>query len=42
MRGSVLRAGRMVYRDDLDGVGEAFDELSDPDRHCRILVVPNL
>lgn len=26
----------------LDGVGEAFDELSDPDRHCKILVVPNL
>jgi threonine dehydrogenase-like Zn-dependent dehydrogenase len=84
MRGSVLRGGRMVYRDDLpepvpgpgqglvdikscgicgsdlhfakqvdvapmitgevglDAVGEAFDELSDPDRHCKILVEPNL
>jgi threonine dehydrogenase-like Zn-dependent dehydrogenase len=26
----------------LDAVGEAFDELSDPDRHCKILVEPNL
>ena len=24
----------------LDGVGTAFDELSDPDRHCKILVTP--
>jgi len=32
MRASVLRGGRMVYR----------DELSDPDRHCKILVLPNL
>ena len=24
----------------LDGVGTAFDELSDPDRHCKILVLP--
>lgn len=24
----------------LDGVGRAFDELSDPDRHCKILVTP--
>ena len=24
----------------LDGVGAAFDELADPDRHCKILVVP--
>jgi len=26
----------------LDAVGGAFDELSDPDRHCKILVVPDL
>ena len=26
----------------LDAVGEAFGELSDPDRHCKILVEPNL
>jgi threonine dehydrogenase-like Zn-dependent dehydrogenase len=26
----------------LDAVDEAFDELSDPDRHCKILVEPNL
>jgi threonine dehydrogenase-like Zn-dependent dehydrogenase len=26
----------------LGAVGEAFDELSDPDRHCKILVLPNL
>jgi threonine dehydrogenase-like Zn-dependent dehydrogenase len=26
----------------LDAVADAFDELSDPDRHCKILVVPNL
>jgi 2-desacetyl-2-hydroxyethyl bacteriochlorophyllide A dehydrogenase len=24
----------------LDGVGAAFDDLSDPDRHCKILVTP--
>lgn len=24
----------------LDGVGRAFDELADPDRHCKILVTP--
>ena len=24
----------------LDGVGAAFDELSDPDRHCKILATP--
>lgn len=24
----------------LDGVGPAFDELADPDRHCKILVTP--
>ena len=24
----------------LDGVGAAFDELADPDRHCKILVTP--
>jgi len=24
----------------LDGVGEAFDDLADPDRHCKILVTP--
>jgi threonine dehydrogenase-like Zn-dependent dehydrogenase len=24
----------------LDGVGDAFDELAHPDRHCKILVVP--
>jgi 2-desacetyl-2-hydroxyethyl bacteriochlorophyllide A dehydrogenase len=24
----------------LDGVGAAFDELSDPDRHCKIVVTP--
>lgn len=24
----------------LDGVGEAFDELADPGRHCKILVTP--
>jgi hypothetical protein len=26
----------------LGAVGGAFDELSDPDRHCKILVLPNL
>ena len=26
----------------LDGVGAAFDELADPDGHCKILVLPNL
>jgi threonine dehydrogenase-like Zn-dependent dehydrogenase len=26
----------------LDAVGEAFDELADPDQHCKILVVPDL
>jgi 2-desacetyl-2-hydroxyethyl bacteriochlorophyllide A dehydrogenase len=26
----------------LQAVGEAFDDLSDPDRHCKILVLPNL
>jgi hypothetical protein len=26
----------------LGAVGEAFDELADPDRHCKILVLPNL
>ncbi|KAA0085752.1 alcohol dehydrogenase [Mycolicibacterium sp. P9-64] len=26
----------------LDAVGGAFDELADPDRHCKILVVPDL
>jgi threonine dehydrogenase-like Zn-dependent dehydrogenase len=25
---------------DLDGVGAAFDELADPERHCKILVTP--
>jgi len=25
---------------DLDGVGGAFDELADPERHCKILVTP--
>ncbi|QUR69187.1 zinc-binding dehydrogenase [Mycobacterium spongiae] len=25
---------------DLDGVGAAFDDLTDPDRHCKILVTP--
>ncbi|OBI15058.1 zinc-binding dehydrogenase [Mycobacterium sp. E2497] len=24
----------------LDGVGEAFDELADPERHCKVLVTP--
>ncbi len=24
----------------LDGVGEAFDDLADPERHCKILVTP--
>jgi threonine dehydrogenase-like Zn-dependent dehydrogenase len=24
----------------LDGVGAAFDALSDPDQHCKILVTP--
>ncbi|WP_395309680.1 zinc-binding dehydrogenase [Mycobacterium sp. AMU20-3851] len=24
----------------LDGVGEAFDQLADPDRHCKIVVTP--
>jgi len=24
----------------LDGVGQAFDDLSDPERHCKILVTP--
>jgi threonine dehydrogenase-like Zn-dependent dehydrogenase len=24
----------------LDGVGAAFDELADPERHCKILVTP--
>jgi threonine dehydrogenase-like Zn-dependent dehydrogenase len=24
----------------LDGVGQAFDELADPERHCKILVTP--
>jgi threonine dehydrogenase-like Zn-dependent dehydrogenase len=24
----------------LDGVGEAFDDLTDPERHCKILVTP--
>jgi threonine dehydrogenase-like Zn-dependent dehydrogenase len=24
----------------LDGVGTAFDELSDPGRHCKILATP--
>ena len=24
----------------LDGVGQAFDDLADPDRHCKILVTP--
>jgi hypothetical protein len=24
----------------LDGVPDAFQELSDPERHCKILVVP--
>ena len=24
----------------LDGVGAAFDDLSDPDLHCKILVTP--
>ena len=24
----------------LDGVGAAFDDLADPDRHCKILVTP--
>jgi threonine dehydrogenase-like Zn-dependent dehydrogenase len=26
----------------LDAVGGAFDELSDPDQHCKILVLPDL
>jgi 2-desacetyl-2-hydroxyethyl bacteriochlorophyllide A dehydrogenase len=26
----------------LESVGEAFDDLSDPERHCKILVLPNL
>jgi threonine dehydrogenase-like Zn-dependent dehydrogenase len=26
---------------DLDGVGTAFDELADPERHCKILVTPS-
>jgi hypothetical protein len=26
----------------LQAVGEAFDDLSDPDRHCKIMVLPNL
>jgi len=25
----------------LDGVGKAFDELADPERHCKILVTPS-
>jgi len=25
---------------DLDGVGQAFDDLADPERHCKILVTP--
>ncbi|MGV9799876.1 zinc-binding dehydrogenase [Mycobacterium sp. NPDC003449] len=25
---------------DLDGVGAAFEELADPDRHCKIMVTP--
>ena len=24
----------------LDGVGQAFDDLADPERHCKILVTP--
>ena len=24
----------------LDGVGAAFDDLADPERHCKILVTP--
>ena len=25
---------------DLDGVGQAFDDLADPERHCKVLVTP--
>jgi threonine dehydrogenase-like Zn-dependent dehydrogenase len=24
----------------LDGVGQAFDDLADPERHCKVLVTP--
>jgi threonine dehydrogenase-like Zn-dependent dehydrogenase len=24
----------------LNGVGQAFDDLADPERHCKILVTP--
>jgi threonine dehydrogenase-like Zn-dependent dehydrogenase len=24
----------------LDGVGAAFDDLADPERHCKIVVMP--
>jgi threonine dehydrogenase-like Zn-dependent dehydrogenase len=40
--GEVNAASMITGEVGLDGVGEAFDELSDPGRHCKILVVPNL
>lgn len=31
---------RSIAEVDLDGVPQAFDDLGDPDEHCKILVIP--
>ncbi|WP_396915698.1 zinc-binding dehydrogenase [Mycolicibacterium sp.] len=38
--GEIDVAPMITGRVPLDGVGEAFAELADPDRHCKILVTP--
>lgn len=38
-RSRVLVVGVCMERD-LDGVPRAFADLANPDRHCKILVVP--
>ena len=42
MRASVLRGGRMAYRDDLPEPVPGPGQVLVGDRHCKILVLPNL